>query len=196
VSSEIYRLTLDVRDRLVARHFPTPIVYGPERTERQAYHHTHVVFMRDREAPETLGPPLGSKSNPRRMATRDHTAVAMIYARSSLEGAAVQDHEGECDQIVDALVVAITEWASQNKAVGTVISEARYLFPTDHEDVDAWKPGVVYRLRFRVPRGVYALTFEQAARPEQALGGFQNSTQVRQTGASLALDPDTGCGAP
>ncbi len=191
----MYRLALDVRDRLIARKFPTPIVYGPERTERQALHHTHVVFMRDRDAAETLGPAHGSKSNPRRLATRDHTAVAMVYARSSIEGAAVQDHEGDCDQIVDALIVAITEWASQNKAVGTTITEARYLFPTDHEDVDAWKPGVVYRLKFRVPRGVYALTYEQAAKPEQALGGFQNSTQVRLTGAPIELDPETGCGA-
>jgi hypothetical protein len=74
-----------------------------------------------------------------------------------------------------------------------VITEARYLVASEYNDVETW-PGVVYRLRFRVPRGVFAVTYEGSARPEQELAGFNNRTEARLAGSDPETPPEIGCG--
>jgi hypothetical protein len=62
---------------------------------------------------------------------------------------------------------------------------------------------VIYALRFRVPRSVYALSYSDelesnpataGAEPTGAAAGVQNQTRVRLNG-SEDEDPDIGCGA-
>jgi hypothetical protein len=121
--------------------------------------------------------------------TRMLAVSATIYARSSLPGAMVQDHEHVCEQFVDALLVSLYEWQASEQAGAISVSEARYLTAADRNDVETW-PGVVYVIRFSVPRAVFALTYLGEAKPTGAASGVSSHTQVSAPGYA----PETGCG--
>jgi hypothetical protein len=153
-----------------------------------------IVFERDTK-PDAIDPTRSPGVNPKIRAVRQLSATVTIYARSSLAGARVPDHQRECEQIADALIVALYEWGATTKAGAIPFVEARYLVPDEYaHEFRSW-PGVVYMIAFRVPRGVYALTYQGEARPEAAPVGVSNQTQVRLAGADPETPPATGCGA-
>jgi hypothetical protein len=186
----IYEMSNDIRDMLVARKFPIPLVYGPEIAGSESLA-TRIVVERDRDAADQLGPPRGARANPRGVFTRELCGKATIYASSTIPGAHIGDHEHDCEQYIDAFLVAFREWCSSRKHDGAVFTELRYLKAEEFNAPSVW-PGVAYVIRFRVPRGVFALTFSGDGRPTQKLGGFQNRTEVTTAGAEA--DPVIGCG--
>jgi hypothetical protein len=173
----------DVEAKLRARKFPSEFVYGPERTERSGYFDHEIIFERDRKAADLVGPVKGFENNARRMRVRELATQITIYAQSRVDGARVEDHEGECEQIVDALVLALAEWGVEAKAGDLPITESRYLTAQERGEVGApvevW-PGVVYVIRFRVPRGVSARNYEGSARPTGEAAGVSGSVEVRR----------------
>lgn len=172
----------DVEAKLRARKFPSQFVYGPERITRVGYFDHVIVFERDRKATDLIAPAKGFENNARRMRVRELCVQATIYARSRLDGARVNDHEKECEQIVDALVIAFAEWGTEAKAGELPITEARYLTAEEYTDptkpAEAWG-GAVYLIRFRVPRGVTARDYSGSARPTGAAAGVAGSVEVR-----------------
>lgn len=182
----------DVAGIFTARKFPVRFVYGPERVNREL-RHTVIIVERDRDQTDQVRATQGTQRNAPKVRVRDLAVKATIFARSSVSSAMIQEHERFCEQLVDALIVALEEWGTETKAGDIPITEGRYAKAEDHNDVETW-PGVAYVLRFRVPRSVMAKTYAGEAKPTQALGGFSNRTDVSRTGGSEDADPETGCG--
>lgn len=183
-----------IASRLAAAKFQFPIVYGPEPFERGSFA-TTIRFARDDAGTDVIEAPPGFKVNPRKHAARYLAAVCEIYAQSNVPGAIVADHEDLAEQIVDAVIVALNRWADEAKTA-IRYGEMRYLRPEDLPVGPAFErwPGRVYRIKFAVGRGVMARDFLGAAKPESALGGFNNRTEARYTGQPDA-DPVIGCGS-
>jgi hypothetical protein len=179
----IYECAQALQAKLAAAKFPTVIEYGPRRTTVETYRDHLVIIERDRDATDNLAEVNGQQTNPRRLCNRALAAKATIYAQSRLDGARVNEHEFECEQIVDALIVALAEWGSAERArLGSVvptIQEARYLKLSEFQEGEQW-PGVVYVLKFRINRGVYKKNYEGAARPTGAAAGVTNVIEIRQ----------------
>lgn len=191
----IYELSQDIETELQARLFPVHVEYQ-SRVARETFENV-IVFKRDREGGDSVGPARGVNPNARRFAQRTLGVEAKVYVRSPEDGAHVGTHEFECEDLVDALLVALEEWAKENQAWPIEITSARYLSEAELNGIETW-PGVVYQLKFGVPRGIYKRDFSRAARPEGAAGSVASVTHVRLPGASPGDpgdDPATGCGA-
>jgi hypothetical protein len=110
-----------------------------------------------------------------------------VFAKSGIPGARTNDHESECEQIVDALIVALSEWFVECKTGLPMpdFAEARYMHPTEFEGMtaEAW-PGVGYILAFRVPRSVDARDYLSAARPTGSAVTVGGYVEILQTGAT------------
>lgn len=184
----IYTMHRDIAAILAARKFPVRVIYGPERTVRESYDPT-IVIERDRNGSDRVTAPVGQQTNPRKYAMRSLAVSATIYTVSTLPGAMIQDHERECEKLIDAFIVALYEWQASARAGAVAIGEARYLSAADRNDVETW-PGVAYRLRFTVPRAVQALTYQGEARPTGQAAGVSNSTLVSAPG----FNPESACG--
>lgn len=164
----IYEMSKAVAATLASRKFPVKMIYGPERLPSNA--RTHVIrFERDRDASDSVVGVRGALRNPRKVLGRELAAAATIWARSSLESAHHGDHERLCEQLVDGLLIAMSEWYRVHGHAGSAIdyiTDSRYLNPKDlGEEFEQW-PGVVYRIKFRVPRAVHVLTYKGDALPE------------------------------
>jgi hypothetical protein len=179
----IYECVQDLQAKLTAQAFPTLLEYGPRRLAVEAWHDHLVIVERDRENADLLAPVNGQQTNPRRYCNRRQAVKFTIYARSNLDSARVNEHEAECEQIVDALIVAIAEWGTEARArlgsVDPTITEARYLKLAEFPEQEAW-PGVVYVIRLRIDRGVYKKTYEGAARPTGHASHVGGELEVRR----------------
>lgn len=179
----IYEMATDLQAKLTAQAFPTLLEYGPRRLAVEAWHDHLVIVERDREATDQLAPVNGQQTNPRRYCNRQLAVKITVYARSNLDNARINEHERECEQIVDALVVALAEWGTEARArlgsVDATITESRYLKLSEVPEAETW-PGVVYVLKLRVGHGVYKRTYEGAARPTATPAGVQNEIHVHR----------------
>lgn len=167
------------------RKFPTAFVYGPPRFVIDTAQDHWLVIERDRDgAADQMKPVNGIQQNPRRLANRELAAKATIYARSNVDGARVNDHEAECEQIVDAFVTAFSVWGTENLArlggVSPFLQEMRYLKAAEfHPEAEVWS-GVAYVIRFRVARGVIVRDYESQAQPTGTAAGVENVIEVRR----------------
>lgn len=188
----IYELSQDLQTKLAARKFPTVIEYGPRFAAIEDWRDHLVVVERDRENADQLEPGNGFNENPRRVCNRGLAVRATIYAKSTLDGSRINEHEYECEQIVDGLITALTQWGTEQNArlggIAASIQEARYLRKEElPQSAETW-PGVVYLLRFRVSRGVYVRDYLGQARPTGAATGVENTLFVERGDGS---DPET-----
>lgn len=187
----IYNLSRDLEGLLLAQQFPIRVVYGPEHTTRPPNRDV-IVLERDRDNGDQIGAPQGVHPNPTLPLVRQLGVLVHVYARANVSGARVNDHEHLCDQYVDAVLVHLREWAVATRAGALAWGESRYLRAEELGASFAAWPGVVYMLRFRVPRGVTRITFEGDARPEGAFTQVSNQTHTRINDDD---DPAIGCGA-
>ena len=186
----IYRLAQDVAAALAERGFPFAVHYGPDRvspSDLTAYA-GRIVIERDREAGDTVGGPIGSRGqNPATPRVRRLGCVATVIARASVDGARVNEHEHDCDQAVDALIVALYDWAAEGRSI-VEVGAGRYL---QDEEINGAPVGVgvVYRLAFTVARAVEARTFEGAARETVTLDDVNTSVRVTLDGENFEPVP-------
>jgi len=191
----LYEMHHDLRQMLEDLGFPTRWVYGPTPTDIENYPDSLIVIERDRNASDTIRSVQGVQRNARKLRVRDLAAQIRIYARSTVPSAHIGNHERECEKIVDAVIVALAEWGAAARATGSngiVPTEAKYLSAADREEVEIW-PGVVYSLKFEVPRSVQKRTYAGAAQPEGGPAHFRSQTRVTET-TSPDADPEVGCG--
>ncbi|MFA5706314.1 MAG: hypothetical protein WDA41_08170 [Candidatus Neomarinimicrobiota bacterium] len=187
----IYQLATDIEQTLIGRGFPVAVRYGRERTQRElpSSHAGVIVFERDLDTGDRIAAPLTSNRNPRLVRTRALGVTCTIFARSPLAGARQCEHEHDCDQIVDAVIVALYEWGTAARAGAIEYSEARYLRPEDVSGSEIGA-GVAYRLRFAVPRGVSTRDWQGHALPEVAITGTTTATRARREGQAWEqVDP-------
>lgn len=189
----IYRMARDVGEAMRARGFRVREEYGPERTQRDGYYGGVIVFERDRESGDRYEAPRGAKRNARKIATRMLGVVATVYAQSAVSGARVNEHESECEALVDGLLASLYDWFERTRAgVFTPISLG-YVPASDRDDTEVW-PGVVYQVRFQVPRAVSVLDYQGIGAPTGAANSISNRTDVTLKGAPSGTTPETGCG--
>jgi hypothetical protein len=143
-----------------------------------------VEFKRDDEAGDTVAFVQGERANPKKSCVRKLGVVATCYVTCALPGAQLHEHQHECDALVDALITSAIEWGVAAKVGVIEFAESRYLTP---EEIDGGEHhhGVVYRLRFEVPRGVSVRDYEGAARPEAAFAKTSLVTRVTADGTDF-----------
>ncbi len=175
----IGRLAKDVATNLRSRKFPYPVAYGPERLGHDGFRNA-IVFRRDRESGDEIVPPKAANDqNPEVFFNRWVGGVFIVYARSSEQGADVEDHEEECDRVCDGVLVAMHRVLAVRK-LPYRITESKLLTrdelrveaddggsaADDHSgrrSADA--PGCAARVRFAVRTAVPDLTYPGAAQP-------------------------------
>ncbi len=165
---------------MAKRKFPITFAYGPQR-QPHALGSYVIVIERDRDTPDTLKPVTGAHKNPPHVANRELAVKAVCYVRSPLPGATIAEHEIDCEQIVDGLLVSVMRTGRiASNAASIEIGESRYLKPgeVDYPDgVETW-PGVAYLLRWRVARAVQVLDFKAAPLPTGAAAATSNVIRV------------------
>jgi hypothetical protein len=167
------------------------VYYGPEHTSHGDFTPI-VVIERDHTRVDSVDAPLGAQRNPRKHAVRRLSVEVRVYARSTLGGAQLGDHERECEALVDAVITTLDEWVTEAKAGEVAYRDTRYLSSEDRADVETW-PGVVYMLSLTIGRGVFKKDYDGSALPTGQPGGLKSTTSVRYTGQQES-PPETGCG--
>jgi hypothetical protein len=188
----IYAMASDIQAILNAKEFPISVIYTPERTERDGYARM-ITIERDRSSGDGVSGAVAVNANARRVMTRSLGVWARIYVRSELDGARINDHEHEADDLVDALIIALFQWCAETRTLAPTFTEARFLDAKERDDVEEW-PGVVYSLRFGIARGIYDRKYDGSAKPTASLSGFANSTMVSRTAGDSGELPVQGCG--
>ena len=160
----------EMQAELDARACPFRIVYGPERAPISLAQ-CRAVIERDRGGTENVSAPKSRGPNPRMIAVRSTSAKCRVFAKSSLSGANVYDHERFADQMVDQLTVSLHACV-RRRCTEYRISSARILAAEELQllDLEAW-PGVVYEFKFEVDRGVFDTTWTGERRPTVDMGG-------------------------
>ena len=189
MSPQTYLLMRDVAAKMRARSYPVHFEYGPDAVAREG-RGLQIVVERDREQGDGLGPPVGTQGNPNVARKRMLGCVARVYVKSSKPNATVWDHEELCDHVVDALLFALYEWGAEARAGDLPVRESRYLGASELKHEERWA-GLVYQIRFQVPRGLRGVTFESQAKPTGEAASVASRTDVSGPGG----DDDTGCGA-
>lgn len=192
----IYRMACDVEDILHARKFPVEVHYEGDRVGRGCMASALIEFRRDDENGDQIVDVVGSARTPvRKGGCRMLGVVVEVYAQAPLAAARLNEHQHLCDQIVDGLQIALQDWVGEGKSLGPVWSEARYL-KDDEIDKAEHRNGVVYRLRFRVGRGVYAKDFEGLGPDTATIAGTDTTIAVRRAAGATIEEIDHGNTTP
>lgn len=168
----IYQMANDLAVNLQARKFPVHVFYGPERLTREGVSSMSIVVSHDRNRGDAVVPAAGALQNPKKFAERRLGCVAFLYVAASCDGARQNEHEHECDALVDALLVEIYKWCAAGRAGYPTIVESRYLSEDEIASLGAGDEysaerlnGVVYVLRWTVARAILEKDYTGAARP-------------------------------
>ncbi len=148
-----------VRAELASRKFPLPVIYGPERAARKGYAPAGIVFRRDREQGDAIGPATGWKGSPdpRALYTRRFAGVVEIYVRASRPNAGIADHEDECDRVCDGVLCALYRVTT---GFLLQIGESRLLRAEEFEGQDHFEAaGCAARIRFSLAAPVLELDY-------------------------------------
>lgn len=173
----------DATARMRAQGYPYPITYGPERLIRELQIHNGILVTRDRDKSDTFDTARGQQRNPKKRLTRGLASKAFIFAKSSVAGADIPDHEFECEQAIDMLITALDFTLLRNPYQFT---GGRYLQDRELEQMslpEQWA-GVVYMLQFTVERGVTDRKYDGSAEAEKAPSTVSNQTQVSLVGGA------------
>jgi hypothetical protein len=194
----IYTMAQDVAATFALRGFPLSVHYGPERvspSDVSAYS-GRIVIARDRDRGDDVRATIGARgSDPRGPRVRVLGCEAVVYARSPLAGARVNEDEAICDQTVDALIVALCDWATEARAF-VEFSGGKYLRDEEINGAER-NAGVAYRLLFAVGRSVTARTYEGATRETAVLDGVTTTVRAAVQGTTYEDVPlDGGGGDP
>lgn len=179
----IYKMASYVAATLAAKSFPCHVVYGPERLARTAPHSSLILIERAHGSVERVEAPVGQKTNPRKVFVRQLAGRAIVFAQASIPGARVNEHEADCDQLVDGLLCAIYEWAKSEGLTSINFTQAGIIDKSERADTETW-PGVVYVLEFNVPRAVLDRRYET---PASATSDYSGADRPEGTFTSVGL---------
>lgn len=181
-----------VKTDLARREYPVEVIYGRERLgKRTDYSGLPVLFRRDTNTSDALGPPLGAASNPPKVYTLQAAHEILIYAQATDAGAREEEHEAIAEVVRDAVLVAVREWCVSQHRGEPIWTEGRFL-SSDEMAKEEIATGAVYRLKLQVRRSVRKVTWAGVGLPEALISKMQNRTDVRYAGASQN-PPTVGC---
>lgn len=151
----IYQMARDLEANLRALKYPVHVLYEPGRMTREHSRPLLITIERDR----SRGDSIGTGHSRGVVRSRLLGVTARVFARSSVAGSRVEDHERLCDQVVDALVIAIVDWGTAARAGDIQFSAARYLTPAEYDGAEMGA-GLVYQLSFGVSRAMRRVDFD------------------------------------
>ena len=187
-----FMLSESVKTDLARRKYPVEVIYGRERLgKRTDYAGLPVLFRRDTDTSDALGPPLGAAANPPKVYTLQASHEILIYAQDTHGGAREEEHEAIAEVIRDAVLSSVREWCVSQRRGEPIWTEGRFLSSEEmaKEEIAA---GAVYRLKLQIRRSVRKVDWDGVGLPEAVISKMQNRTDVRYAGASQ--DPPTvGC---
>lgn len=173
---------LAVQKSMRSRGLPFEVVYGPQRVP-DTVGNTRVEFSADREAGDGMLPARSQRANPKQVAVRALGGVCRIFARATMSGAEVHNHEALALKIADMVHTALHEHVRLLPSLWR-ISKAGFL--TDKEKPDGWL-GEVYEFRFQIDRAVAVLTWQDEAAPEGEFTTGSTTLTTSGPGTSSAL---------
>lgn len=163
-------ISREIETELRYRDCSYSVVYGPERLPSSVAN-CRIVVERERGTSENISAPKSRAPNPKMVAVRSIAGRCRIFAKSSVPGANVWDHEREADLAADLFVVAlhtvVRRRLTEYRVTGGKILSASEL---EYQQISAW-PGVVYEFKFEVDRGVFDTTWTGEKRPTVDMGG-------------------------
>lgn len=172
----VYEMMRDVEAMLHDRNFPVECQYEPSTiVPGLSPDRTIITFARD--GVDSFASLQGRDG---KILVRAVSVTARVFAASSAVSADRQDHERECDAIVDALLVAIHDWCEEGKAGPPKIGAMRYLKAADLGlPADAPTGGVAYQIEFAVNRGVRRVNYAGQNAQTIDFAGATNGVDVR-----------------
>lgn len=185
--SDIFLLSQAVAAKLTAQKYPAQVVYGSGFAQPENYPNGLIRIERDSNASDVFGPPQGSRHNPTYRGVRRFAARATFYLQEALDGATQEEHEGLCEAYVDAFLVAVSEWCSEQQRGSDPfqLGGMRYLTAEERNKEQVW-PGVAYRVQFSILHAVMKVDFQGQIRPAFAMIGDRriivNRTDVSYAG--------------
>jgi len=177
----IYQLARDLADGLHARKFPVAVYYGSNLVSDGGSYSLLIQIDRDSKRGDSVGAAKGVKRNPDRKLTRMCGVEVLFAVSSTKSGPMQQDHEFDCEQLVDGFLTELFVWGELSGSPVTLPSEARYLSP-DELAAMGLKSAVAYVLRFQVPRGVSIRDYEGSALTEVSTYGASTTVLVSRDG--------------
>jgi hypothetical protein len=162
----IYKMLRAIATDMASRGYPVAFIYGPEIVVREGCASLSILVERDDQGGDTFAPVTAPQRNALRTFNRMLGVRALFEVSSTLEGARRNEHEHECDDLVDGFVTALYAWAKANQVAAVEFVESRYL-SAEERDGSIALPGVVYLLRFRVARGVTRKDYDGSALASQ-----------------------------
>jgi len=178
----LYEISKEIAAELQLKKCPYAVVYGPERLP-VSMTTPRIVIERDRQSPEQISAPKSRTVNPIMMLTRAIAGQIRVFAKSSVSGANVYNHERECDKAVDRVTVALHKVA-RRRCTEYRITRAKLLNTTElqYEGLESW-PGVVYQINFEIDRGVLDTDWTGDGADTAEIGGTGGVT----IGASVSV---------
>lgn len=154
----IAEITSELRDALRARKHAIPVQYEHERADnatRLSVSDARIVVDRDRDVGDRTVPTVSQRWNPQMVAVRRCGVLVRIFARSGKSGARLVDHERACEELVDAVTVALYGIVKERRTQFEISRQgyvpASRLLAIQPE---TW-PGVLYEIALSIDRGVY-----------------------------------------
>ncbi len=191
----IYKMSRELQALLRAKDFPVSVDYSPKPLPRgEHFTGLAIEISRDREASDAISPRPGAWKNPNAVRRRDMAVRCYIWARSSKGGAHIGNHEDVCEALVDAVICGLRSWYLAHVHADLLeFTEARYVGPhavePEYSDpVGSW-PGVIYRLKFRVPRAVCDVDYAGEGLPEGSPSATSTTVEASINGEDFETVP-------
>ena len=179
----IYEISTEVAAYIAAQGCPVPVVYG--NTRGSVLTDQRIEISRGYGFPDRIEAASGHRpANPTIRSIRSLAALVRIYAKSSSDGARIEDHERQAESIADQVQVAIASVVTQRKNSYRFTS-AGFLDDgqKEAEGITQW-PGVIYEMRFEVDRGVYRTTWAGEGLAEETIGAVDGPVITRTINVS------------
>jgi len=181
----IYEISRQVESYMRSKGYPYRVHFGPEFPGRDHPGSNGVVMQRSQDRSDRFGAAQGNARNPKYLVQRGMAGDAFVYARSSLPGAARQDHERECESVIDMVTAGLYSTTRQKPLT---LDGGRYLTSKEIAaltKIEQWN-GAVYLLQFTVARGVTDHAYDGSGDPTGQITGFENVTNAVLVGGSGA----------
>jgi len=179
----IGQIANEVSERLSSEfEYPYRVAYGPELCERQYVGDNGIVFSRDPSRADRFDAPNGEQRTPRKGFRRDLRCMALVYCASTAAGATRDDHETECESVLDLIQFALDPYRATH---ALTFDGGRYLGEPEIAAVagEHW-PGVVYLLQFSVGRGVVKHRYDGSGPSTGSVDAFSKTSKVRIFGGT------------
>jgi hypothetical protein len=166
---------------LAANGCPFVVVDGPEQVTAATWGRRRIVIEHDAGG-DSFSAPRNATRNPRIYQVRNIGVKLTIYAQSTATGARPFEHRRLAEQVLDQVVVALTDIAAVRRNA-VKFTGGKFIQPADL-DKSEFPPGVAYELTFTFDRGITGVTWAGAAEPETTItpGRVKSITKVSRVG--------------